>query len=111
MRLLVVFSGADAGKICRYYHKRRAFFMEYLSTKNFGHLFHAQCVCQHIRALSAVFSAVRNTKGADFLHYHKRRAFFMEYLSTKMLTNFRQEWYSHYGDIMRFSIDVRTVEG
>jgi hypothetical protein len=61
MRLLVVFSGADAGKICRY--------------------------------------------------YHKRRAFFMEYLSTKMLTNFRQEWYSHYGDIMRFSIDVRTVEG
>ena len=35
----------------------------------------------------------------------------MEYLSTKMLTNFRQEWYSHYGDIMCFSIDVRTVEG
>lgn len=61
MRLLVVFSGAGAGKICRY--------------------------------------------------YHKRQAFFMEYLSTKMLTNFRQEWYSHYGDIMCFSIDVRTVEG
>ena len=38
----------------------------------FRHFFHAQCVCQNVCTLAAVFSAVRNTKSTDFLQFLKQ---------------------------------------
>ena len=45
---------------------------------NFGHFFHAQCVCQNVCTLTAIFSGIRNTERTDFLQFLQQfsRVFF-----------------------------------